>query len=274
MSTNFVYYNTSSMNYSVQHDFDTLGYICSPEYYAADIDVTADLSQENSILSFDEDEFRNQKQKIDMRHINTARFQDVFMSKNWSYHLWSVTADRPLVGGPTVLLSAIYNFSIIAMINDASFVEKATQMKQRYFGEVIVDAISSLPVSSTEAHVGTVSTVRRRITTVSIAALTLAITLGIQLLLICGVYFTSRLSRRPLGLLRDPASALAAASLLTGDENTRQAFRDLDHVPESQIVPLLSQNRYKLQHGSLRALQDYGAESHIGMSRQTLRTCS
>ena len=266
MSTNPINSDATGSDNTPHHDFDALGYICSHAYYAADVKVTADLSQDNSILSFDKDDFRNKKRNIGTQHLDISKFQDLFLSKNWSYHLTSVVDGHPVVGGPTALLSSFYNFSMSAMMNDPSIVSRAAQMKQRYFGEVVKDAVSSLPVMDTDTRVGTISTIRRRITVVSIAALTLSITLGLQLLLVFGTLLASRLSRRPLGLLEDPASALAAASLFKRDNNAGKSFLRLSHIGEMQMMSLVSRNRYQLQQGSLRTLEDHSTEPHICVS--------
>ena len=248
MSTNPINF-AGGLDFSVNHNFNAFGHICKHEYYAGDLLVTAKTSQDSTELSFDEEDFRHKRQRLDDRQLDTAHFQDLFFDKNWSYHLISVNGDRPLVGGPTALLSAMYNFTMEAMIKDPDLTGKATSLKQRFFGEIVQDAVSSLPPADSTVQIGSVSTIRQRVTVVSIAALTLGITLTLQLLLICGTFFASRLSRRPLALLRDPASALAVASLLPEAPDARHELRCIGCDLGSKAAE--GGNRYKLQGNRL-----------------------
>ncbi len=246
----------SNYIYSANQDWQIRGSLCNHRYYQGEALVTADLSQESTLLSFDEAEYTASRIPVESSFFDTASFQELFLTRNWSYHFVNPSSTSPVSGGPAALLAAFYNNSMVAMMDDPQLAARAAQLKQRFLGEVMQDALSSMaPTENTDID-GIISTTSRRIVVISVAALTLGVTLGLQLLLLFVVFFASRLSRRPFGLLSDPASAISATALVTRNgDDVRATLEHLDSESSEKSASFAGQSRYKLEDGSLQLLK-------------------
>lgn len=226
--------------------FHAMGYICDPEYYMANIPINMELSQDSSTFEVDHEEFHANRIPISKNYIDTDSFQSEFLDIDWDFYLVPVTDDRPVMGGPINLLGGLYNYSMHAMMYDEGLVQKMSALKQRYFGEMMLDVISSTLAFPLLETSGTIFTTQKRLVVVEVTALAIAITLTFQLLLLCAVYYASSASRRPLGLLTDPATALATASIIQDHDDTRR------HLASDKFS---GQSRLLLQQGSLRLIE-------------------
>ena len=260
-------HNDGGINSLVVENFKAAGHICKHEYHVADVEVTADLSVERSILTFDHEEWNKKKEPVQSAQFAVDQFQSLFLNPNWTYHLTNINASPPVVSGPAALLAAVHNFSMQHMIADPNILKTATAIKQRYLGEVVQDALSVRAEADNVSNVGQRFNVRRRVTAVGIAAVTLGLVLALQLALILGLYFASRASRRPLELFQDPASSLATAALLSGklaEEGTRPTLTSVKSLANS---PIHACTRYRLRANRLTPMQnDDQLDSDAGSS--------
>ena len=253
--------------YSANQDWQIASSLCTHRYHQGEVVVTADLGQENTALSFDEADYMASRIPVESSLLDTPRFQELFLSRNWSYHFVNPSNVSPVNGGPAALLAAFYNNSMAAMMDDPGLVARASQLKQRFLGEVLQDALSFMTPNEDTDIVGTISTTSRRIVVISVMALTLSVTLALQLLLLCVVFFESRLSRRPLGLYSDPVSVISTASLVTRSaDNVRAELEHVDSWSHKKTTSFTYQSRYKLEYGSLQILKGQDGQALEGRS--------
>ncbi|OQU94411.1 hypothetical protein CLAIMM_00768 [Cladophialophora immunda] len=251
--------DTIGYGYSENKHWQTAGTLC--RYYQGDVPVNADLTQASSLLSFDEADYTGNRRAINTSFFDTATFQNLFLSRNWSYHFINPNASSPVNGGPMALLAARYNNLVDAMLSDPQLVAQASRLKQNFLGEVMQDAFSA--VMQIEGVDGTVLTTRRRIIAVPVTAFTLGGTLGLQLLLI-GVLAT-RISQRALELRHDLALVITTAAPVTEDSSdVRVSLEQVDTRTKTPDTTSNGGDKYKLQSGSLRLIQAPANQSRFG----------
>ena len=259
---------TPSELYVKHPEFKVTSQICSHAYYMADVLVTADTSQQPAVLSFNKDDFTAYRRLVEPQVMNIERFQDAFLSMNWTIHLLPVTgADTPVYGGPSNILAARDDFSLDTLMENPQMMERASRLKQRFFGEVLHDTIasSSSSTATTTGVTGTISRNRRRVVVVPVAALTLGIALVIQILLLGGIYLASRPQHWPLNLSSDPATPVVLASLIAKDHDCRASFDGLANASGKQKRTHFGRQRYRILNSSLHRASEKDIRKTAGM---------
>jgi hypothetical protein len=228
-----------------------LGHVCSPSYYMANVTVTASTTNTSTALSFDEALFNQSKVPITPSFIDVGSFQDLFLNPNWTTKLYPPNYEtRPATGGPLVSLAAIYNFDTLAMIADKNLLANALRVKRRFFGEILQTSFVSIGDQATTPIQGEIVNVRRRIvvnTGIAIALSSLLLISSIMLFLI----LISSPQKRTLNLFHDPATAMAAASLIANEPNTRSCVDGTDGMSRKELQDLLIGKKFHLDNGTL-----------------------
>ena len=217
----------------------------------ANVTVTASTTNTSTALSFDEALFNQSKVPITPSFIDVGSFQDLFLNPNWTTKLYPPNyGTRPSTGGPLVALAALYNFDTLAMIADKNLLANALRIKRRFFGEILQASFVSIGGQATTPIQGEMVNVRRRIvvnTGIAIALSSLLLISGIVLSLI----LISAPQKRTLNLFHDPATAMAAASLIANEPNTRSCVDGTDGMSRKELQDLLIGKKFHLDNGTL-----------------------
>lgn len=236
--------------------FNLSGHSCTFDHFFANLSVTAQISGSESILAFDGGEFHSKRRPITNDFMNLTQFEDNFMSAVWaSYLVTPQSSIRPSGSGPAALLLALENFSLNSTVNDTSIVSKATTVRQRYFGEILLAHLGTSG-GVRESVPGNVSIVRTRIAVVRIVAFCLEVTLAVEVLLLSLVWWLTRPQYRQLGLVSDPAFAATTASLITENPTTLETFELFHHTTQLQRNTILRNARFEIRDGNLLTNDD------------------
>jgi Protein of unknown function (DUF3433) len=240
-----------------------MGQVCSPSYYMANVTITASTANTSTVLSFDEALFSQSKVPIIPSFIDVGSFQDLFLNPNWTTKLYPPNyGTRPATGGPLVSLAAMYNFDTSAMIADKNLLANALRVKRRFFGEILQTSFVSIGGQATTSIQGEIVNVRRRIvvnTGIAIALSSLLLISGLVLFLI----LISSPQKRTLNLFHDPATAMAAASLIANDPNTRSCLEGMDGMSGKELQDLFIGKKFYLESGTLSVSKSRTNESSI-----------
>lgn len=211
-------WSSSDAKYSAQ--------LCGTEYYMANITTSIALTGDEPDISFNETQFEQNKVSIPDTLLNTTEFRSMLLSEDWPTYmisiLWSQTA---MMGGPTVLLGAMYDYNMTALVNDPNWVTSAAKAQQRYFGEVVQAALTHQGVSQRNAMEGVVRDVQSRVVVQPGAAIALGVLFAISLFLVLFVWWCTRIKCRPLNLTRDPATTVGTACLISDNSRVRSTFQ-------------------------------------------------
>jgi hypothetical protein len=241
----------NSLGLDFSSKFSISAHVCSTQYYMANMTVTALLSEEGTDVSFSEADFQLERVPVPATLFDTTGFQDLALDAKWSYYVTLPEGqERPATSGLTVVLGALYDFNITAMIADDNLVNQASSIKQRFLGEVIQSSLTQPGASQQQVITGKVIVVEPRVVVNTAMAAVLVVTFGISAGLVGQVWWASSLRRRPLNLVCDPATTTAIASLLLS-EKTAQSLARLDQSSKVEMESYLQDRQYYTVPGCL-----------------------
>lgn len=216
-------WTTEDARYSVQ--------LCDTRYYMANVTTSIGLTGDEPSISYNETEFEQNKIPIPNTLLNTTEFRNLTLDSNWPTYMISILWSRAaFLGGPSILLGALYDYNMTALVNDPNWVSPAAKAKQRYFGEVLQAALTQRGAAKQTKVQGKVHDVQARVVVQPLAAIALGTLFAFSFFFAVAVWWLSRLRRRPLNLKEDPASALGVATLLTHNARTIETFRGFKHL--------------------------------------------
>ena len=235
--------------------------LCSSSYFVAfNVTTTVENTAISSLVSIDEKSFNETKVALDPSLVDLQNFEGLFLNQSWSAYFQppnGYNAVRPVFGGPLILLAALLGdtgFNLNTTFEGVDLLDKAQRVKQRFFGEALQTAF----VSSSDSSEQDIQHISAQLTTTQIrliASYSIGITLGLILLLsaalIAFVLYCSRLSRRPLNLVRDPGSAAAVMLMISHNAEIRNRFRGFDKIPEDSMKSLLGETIFRIVDGML-----------------------
>jgi hypothetical protein len=147
-----------------------------------------------------------------------------------------------------------YGGSIGSMMEAEDLPNYAAKVKNRFFAEALLESWTDLAqansITSTSFEVSI--TTPRLIVTLWVGIATCVI-LALLLTLAVPLVFLTHLSRRPLGLTRDPSTIMAAV-LAMQNPNTAACFHNLDEEPLRQMHTTLGTHHFFVEHGELSTL--------------------
>ncbi|KAJ5289933.1 uncharacterized protein N7443_010186 [Penicillium atrosanguineum] len=242
--------------------------LCDTKYYMANVIASIGLTGDDPNISFNETEFEANKVSIPDTLVNTTEFRSLMLDSDWPTYmisiLWSKTA---LLGGPSILLGALYDYNMTALIEDPNWVTSAAKSKQRYFGEVLQAALSNQGASRKAGLQGIVRDIENRVIVQAGVAIALGTLFALSFFLVLAVWWLSRLGRRPLNLKEDPASTLGVACLLTHNPRTQHSFQAFKQPSEKELHEKLDGVQfYTNSHGLSRINPDEALSSNSSQS--------
>ncbi|KAL5316511.1 hypothetical protein ACEPPN_015559 [Leptodophora sp. 'Broadleaf-Isolate-01'] len=246
--------------------FETAGKLCRPSYFEAKLPVTVSISSDSTAFDFDQKAFERERLPIDNDKINITAFHEAFFSSDWNDYLREPTSDsRPDSGGPANLLAATYDFKLAGMMNDTDFSARAGKIKQYSFGQALQSALQdSSAVSPVE---GDIIVRQRRIVVATAVAFTLEVVLALATLLLLMAFWTSRRSRRPLGLSQDIGVSNTVASLVADQHKTCQDLQEISSMSAQQATQALSGYSYVIDRSALRMVASIPDGSSFSSTR-------
>ncbi|KAJ5735058.1 uncharacterized protein N7483_000183 [Penicillium malachiteum] len=242
--------------------------LCDTSYYMANVTTTIALTGDDPVISFNETEFEKNKVTIPDILLNTTEFRSMMLDSDWPTYmisiLWSQTA---MMGGPTILLGALYDYNMTALVNDPDWVSSAAKAQQRYFGEVLQAALTQQGASQKITMEGVVRDVKSRVVVQPGAAIALGILFAISFFLVLFVWWSTQLQRRPLNLNRDPATTIGTACLISDNPLVRSAFQSFKQPSQKDMDEALGDEWFCTDsYGLCRLHTDNPIEHNTRMS--------
>ncbi|KAE8151048.1 hypothetical protein BDV25DRAFT_153274 [Aspergillus avenaceus] len=229
--------------------------LCRTTYYMANVTATVDLSGSEPQISFNETEYDANRQEIPDSFFDTKTMRDRTLGADWTTYMQTLDyVETSWLSGPSVLLWLLYNNNLTAMAVDENVVSRATEIEQRFLGEMLQSSMAERGVSQYLSVAGRMRNVERRVTATAGPAITLIILLFLSFTLLLIVWICSRPQRRPLNLNSDPASSAGVTSLVTNDPRTRFGFKDLDQASNKELQTLLKDKHYYTDTSALHEM--------------------
>lgn len=243
-------WKTSGANYAAQ--------VCDTNYWMANVTAMIALDGEEPEISFDENKFQQKKVPIPDNILNTTDFRDLMLDPKWTTYmisiLWSGAAE---LGGPSILLGALYDYNMSALVEDPNWIHSAAKAKQRYFGEVLQTSLTRQGASMNSAMKGHIHDVEARVVVQAGPAIALGVLFAISLFLVLAVWRFTRSKQRPLNLKEDPASTMGVTFLMTHNSRTNFGFRSLRQPSAKDLNATLEKEWfYTDSNGLSRVNQD------------------
>ncbi|OJD40264.1 uncharacterized protein BKCO1_1000611 [Diplodia corticola] len=246
-------WNGSAGNFSFSPDFRASGNLCTAKYYMAETLVTATLSDSSSIISFDEEKYRESRVPIPEGLLDIYGLQNLTLSPNWTdYIALPDKQSRAAAGGLSVLLAASYDFDTTAMMEDEDFIKNATKIKQRLFGEVLQFSLTQAG-SPQETLQGQITVVEPRIVVTLATAIALALLLFHSFCLSLVAWKLSSLQHRPLNLSRNPFTVIGTATLVAHEQQTLKKFRAYPDLSQDSLLHHLHDKKFYTSPNTLHA---------------------
>lgn len=237
--------------------------LCETHYYMASIATSIALTGDEPDITFSEAEFERKKVPISNTILNTTQFRELTLDQNWPTYVISVLwARTAMMGGPSVLLGALYDYNMTALVRDPAWVVSAAKTKQRYFGEVLQAALSQPGASVQTALKGHVRDIETRVLVEASVAIALGTLFGISFFLVLIVWWCSRSQRRPLNLMQDPASALGVAYLVAHNDRTQADFKAFRQPSEKELHEKLDGAQYFTDRNGLFRFNPDDTDAH------------
>ncbi|KAJ5103832.1 hypothetical protein N7532_004361 [Penicillium argentinense] len=210
--------------------------LCDSSYYMANVTTTITLGGDEPEISYDESEFDQKKVTIPETLLSTTLFRNLTLDEDWPTYMVSIffSGDR-LLGGPSILLGALYDYNITSIVNDPNWVLSAAKAKQRYFGEVLQAALTHQGASDYTPMNGYVHDIEPRVVVQAGPAIALGVLLAISFILVLAIWWFSREHVRPLHLTDDPASTLGTARLITHASWAESGFRSFRQPSDKEL---------------------------------------
>jgi hypothetical protein len=231
-------------------------HVCASTPYMATMPVTVSLSFSNSVVKVDDVEFDKRRQPVPQSLLNQSHLQEHYIHGNWSKYMSQTRLfERGEITGPAALLSAWYKFNATNMAHAADLTERAKQIRQRFFGELLMSSVINAGTTVEQNFQGEKTVTQRRVIVVTETAIALASLFCASFLILVGIYFFSRPSRRPLQLSENPWTTVGAASLISSEPLPQSLSGHLaSSTSRKSDTSALLDTKFALRSGALRVV--------------------
>ncbi|KAF2424497.1 hypothetical protein EJ08DRAFT_595123 [Tothia fuscella] len=253
------YNNSFGGLWQTHPDFRASGVVCFPSYNMAYLMVRATTTDGVSEVTFNKTEYAQKRTTIPSSLLDPERFQNFTLNANWTKYLYAPQGDstsRPITGGLSVILAAMHNFDLDALMDDVNIASKMRRIKSRIFGEVLQSSFLQPGSARRETIRGKITLMKRRIIVSRGVAIALTTLFLFSTLLLCLVWRLSSLERRPLNISYDPALAIVVSSLIGPSPELRLNMDRVRISSRKEMELELREKRYYTAPGTLHESDD------------------
>jgi hypothetical protein len=235
---------------------------CNTRYYTGNTPVTVRANSSGLYPEINTNQYNSARAEI-LFEADGSDLNERFMMTDWPAYLFQTapatggnedafTLDTDVVEGAAAVLAALNRYSHITFTN-APIVEQAARAKQRFLGETLQAALTSItPETVTESGIQAVF--QRRVLVISVVAVTIEATLGCQLLLLLAILYVNRGRRRSLSYYNDPAIPITVARSIAGEKNTLMTLSPALEASQKARKAILRPHQFSLNAGHLEYL--------------------
>jgi len=203
---------------------------------------------------------------INLRQFQTQSMQDVWRTYFDDRSMLTATVPSDKVGdirgkktflnhpgfsGMAPLLAALSNYNVSSMIDDPDIVRRAAMIKGRFFAETIRDAFSDPKLLDTNAAQGEVTVVETRVVVLTEIGFALAALFFASSVLLILIFWSSRLTHRPLNLQSDPASTVGLSLLVDRSSARFSTLRNMHFASRVDLYTALQREKYLTSNNTL-----------------------
>lgn len=237
--------------------------ICDTTYYMANITASVALTGDVPDISFDANEFEQKKVAIPNSVLNTTAMRNMTLDADWPTYMLSILwSGAATLGGPSVLLGALYDYNMTALARDPNWVASAATANQRYFGEVLQAALTHQGASQRVPISGTLYDIETRVVVQPGSAGALGALFAVSFLLLLAVWWCSQPRRRPLHLKEDPASTLGVATLIAHNGRVSSGFQAFRQPSAKDLHDRLNGQQFHTDSYGLSRLNPFETLHH------------
>lgn len=224
--------------------FQVRAELCTSQYFEAMTNVTASVTSDVRQISMDKDKLRGARSEISndlldldmieqltygragLDYVDLART----LSSNWAYE------------GLSEALAALYSFDNDAMVHNNTFAEEGARLHKRFFGELVLSAMTEQRPADLKAFTAQRTQVEQRIVVVIEAAVTLSVLLLLLSCYLLFLYLTQSSKRRPLNLDSDPSTSFGIGAYMQRNSSLRRLIETAQHMPSLTREPQLAES--------------------------------
>lgn len=275
-------FKLANTTYEKSPKFRMRGLLCESSYSAFREEIQATPSERNR-PPFSVAQKIGAGSAVNASHnlVNISDFQAMVLGNDWTAYfdyasmqtdakraaeseLGSLDAAQfPGFSGMGPILAALSGFNITSMMDNPNITQMAGLIKGRFFMETIREAFNSPDIVQIESLGGRGEIVEERVVVLTEIGITLAILFLVSFLLLLLIFWTSRLSRRPLNLQSDPASTVGLSLLLKPNLARSSTLRSMHSATRSDFYTALQREKYLTMDESLhKGNTEFGKQPH------------
>ncbi|OAL47772.1 hypothetical protein IQ07DRAFT_571304 [Pyrenochaeta sp. DS3sAY3a] len=263
-------FKPANTTYEKSPTFRMRGLLCESSYSAFREEIQATPSESNRPpFSVDKKIGAGSAVDASLNLVNVSDFQAMGMGNDWTAYfdyasmqtdakraaeseLGSLDAAQfPAFSGMGPILAALSGFNVTSMMDNPDIAQMAALIKGRVFMETIREAFNSPDLVQVESIGGEGEIVEERVVVLTEIGITLAVLFLVSFLLLLFIFWTSRLSRRPLNLQSDPASTVGLSLLLKPNLARASTLRSMHSATRSDFYTALQREKYLTMDDSL-----------------------
>lgn len=251
-----------NMTYERSPDFQMHGALCQSRYAMSKDNINAALPQSVGNNTSSAAKGQQDGQELPESLFDVRKFQEISMQDNWETYFDrdSMRIDAARAAGPDMapawanrfpgysgmapMLAVLSDFDLMSLMNDRNITQKAARVKGRFFTETIRETLNSPDLFQTSKFIGTATFVQERVIVLSEIGFTLSALFFASAVLLMAIFWTSRLSHRPLNLNSDPSSIVGLSLLLQPQMVKNATFRLLHSASRSDFYKALQKESY------------------------------
>lgn len=228
--------------------------LCDFEYHILNETVKAVVSDSSGTVLSSTPTFAGIGEKVPNSLVDTSQFQRLNTQNDWVSYFDSTsmitesTTDSPGVtpgfSGMAPLLAVLSGFNLTTILDDPDIVERIGSLKGRFFMEMLRDSFTNYKLFETQSMKGEATIVEDRVVVLTEIGFTLAALFYASACLLVAVFWTSRLSRRPLNLRSDPASTVGLGLMFTQSFARSSAIKRLHSASRVDSYTMLQKEKY------------------------------
>lgn len=254
-------YFPANQTYDRSPKFRMRGVLCESQYLRSNQTIKATLSTSSQQTLGTSTNNHAQYQKIPESMIDIAGFQSKMMVDNWktyvdekSMFLIPTEPDSglyPGFSGMAPLLGTPFEYNVTAMLDDTKIAQRAAAMKGRFFMETVREAFDNADFTDSDTVFGEATVIETRVVVLTEIGLTLAALFFASAVLLILIFWSSRLSIRPLNLRSDPASTIGLSLLIKRGSGGLSTLKGMHNAPRAEFYTALQDDNYITANNTL-----------------------
>jgi hypothetical protein len=248
--------------YERSSKFQMRALLCDFDYRMSTHTMKATMSGGSGTVLNTGPEAQETFQKINDSLINIPQFQVQSTQDDWlsyfDYKSLKAESDKAAASstyfaftGMAPLLAAVSRFNLTSILNDPDMVQRIGSMKGRFFMEMIRDAFTDPRLVSNDFIQGEATVVETRVVVLTEIGIALAALFFASSVLLVAVFWTSRLSRRPLNLQSDPASTVGLSLLFSQRLARSSTIKHMHNASRVDFYTALQGEKYFTSNNEL-----------------------